>query len=254
VHIEALITCWNYADFLAETLDSVVAFADDVLVVTHPDDRHTISMCGHRGVRCETTTVWTRHGARFDKAAAINHGLRHLAMRDWVVQLDADIWIPAEGRRIVENAELDPACIYGASRCDCVGHEEWDAFISRPWGNSRLPHYMVGDYRGWKVGRQIYHGAYGGYIPIGYFQLWNPKASGIKRYPDVQQADAEHTDVMHAVQGRWSERMKRVHLPELMLVHLLSARGHGANWHGRKTPPFRPEPQATAKGKPGYCR
>jgi glycosyltransferase involved in cell wall biosynthesis len=257
VRIEALVTCWNYADFLAETLDSVVAFADEVLVVTHPDDKRTISLCEHRGVRCEPTATWARHGATLDKAAAINHGLRHLPMADWVAHLDADIWMPAESRRIVENAELDPAKVYGCSRCNCVGHEAWDEFRAAPWSNGRPPHYIVSPYRGMDVGGHISHPAYGGYVPIGFFQLWNPKASGVAKYPEVQRGDAEHTDVLFAVQGRWSDRMNRVHLAELLAVHLVSGKGGpmGANWHGRKTPPFRP-PAGSAgfRERPGYCR
>lgn len=257
MRIEALITCWNYADFLAETLDSVVAFADEVLVVTHPDDGRTLSLCDHRGIRCESTTAWTRHGAALDKAAAINHGLRHLAQRDWVVHLDADIWLPHEARRIVANAELDPAKVYGCSRVNCVGVDAWDAFRANPWGCGRPPHYIVSPRRGMEVGGHISHPAYGGYVPIGFFQMWNPKGSGVRRYPDVQRGDAEHTDVLFAVQGRWGERMNRVHLVELMAVHLVSDRGGpmGANWQGRRTPPFRSATSPNGlRDRPGYCR
>lgn len=248
--IETIITCWNYSDFLSETLDSVVTFADSILIVTHPDDRATRSLCSHRGVRCEPTTVWTRRGNGLDKAAAINHGLRHLAMRDWVCHLDADIWLSPQSRGTIEDAELDPACIYGISRVNCVSPDEWDRFRSAPWAE-RPPHYLVAPYRGWPVGSILSHGAYGGYVPIGFFQLWHPATSGVRTYPEVQAADGTHTDVLFAVQGHWSARAKRVHLPEIMAVHLVSRDSHqGHNWRGRKSAPFRSD-AGTKAGEAG---
>lgn len=246
MQIEALVTCWNYSDFLSETLDSVVAFADSVLVVTHPDDRATIALCHHRGVRCEPTTVWTRRGEALDKAAAINHGLRHLGLKDWACHLDADLYLPPETRRTVENADLDPACVYGIGRVNCVGHAAWDEFRAQPWAR-RAPHYIVAPYRGWQIGATLAHGAYGGYVPIGFFQLWNPRASGVRTYPEVQAADGTHTDVLFAVQGHWSARRRRVHLPEVLAVHLVSENSHqGHNWHGRVSARFRPGPGVAA--------
>jgi hypothetical protein len=46
----------------------------------------------------------------------------------------------------------------------------------------------------------------------------------------------EHTDVLFAIQ--WP-RPKRQLLPEGFCIHLQSSAEFGANWQGRKTPPFR---------------
>ena len=79
-------------------------------------------------------------------------------------------------------------------------------------------------------------GDYGGYVPIGFFQLFH--GSAWKRYPIVQDGDAEHTDVLHGI--RW-DRPKRVLLPEIIAIHLESETASmGVNWKGRKTRRFGP--------------
>ena len=87
----------------------------------------------------------------------------------------------------------------------------------------------------WTIGSRVGHFDYGGYAPIGFFQLWN-RASGVLRYPSVQGCDAEHTDMLHALQ--WP-RSRRVLIPEITAVHLSTGgREWGVNWHGRKSPRF----------------
>jgi hypothetical protein len=50
----------------------------------------------------------------------------------------------------------------------------------------------------------------------------------------VQRGDAEHTDMLHALQ--WP-RSQRVLIPEITAVHLsTSGKVWGVNWHGRKSP------------------
>ena len=80
-------------------------------------------------------------------------------------------------------------------------------------------------------------------------QLWNPKGSGVNRYPILVEGDMEHTDVLFAIQ--WP-RCKRHLLPEGFCIHLESSGEFGANWHGRKTPPFRgmPGPAGPARSRP----
>jgi hypothetical protein len=88
-------------------------------------------------------------------------------------------------------------------------------------------------------GARIAHFDYGGYCPLGFFQLWNVNRSGIHRYPVQFQGTAEHTDVLHAIQ--W-DRRDRALIPELIAIHLETksdkATTMGANWSGRTTPEF----------------
>jgi len=77
-----------------------------------------------------------------------------------------------------------------------------------------------------------------GYHPIGYFQLWNPKGSGIFNYP-IEHGRADRTDVLFS--KNWT-RENRVLIPELICIHLesedLNLKEMGKNWSGRKTTIF----------------
>jgi hypothetical protein len=72
-------------------------------------------------------------------------------------------------------------------------------------------------------------------VPIGFFQLWNPKGSGVCHYPE-RHTTAARSDMLFAMQ--WP-RDKRHLLPEIIAIHLESESVEmGANWQGRKTKPF----------------
>ncbi len=104
--------------------------------------------------------------------------------------------------------------------------------------NPNQKHYLIQPPGGWRVGSRLSHFDYGGYVPIGFFQMWN-RASTITRYPTTQDAGAEHTDVLHGLQ--WP-RPDRILIPEIIAVHLESEPcAMGANWKGRITKQFGPE-------------
>jgi hypothetical protein len=79
-----------------------------------------------------------------------------------------------------------------------------------------------------------------GWEPIGFFQLWNPRNSGVFNYP-TEHGACDRTDVIHA---KKFERKNREFLPEIIVVHLDSSGvmsdNMGTNWRGRKTPIFGP--------------
>jgi hypothetical protein len=75
----------------------------------------------------------------------------------------------------------------------------------------------------------------GGYIPIGFFQMWCPAVSGVCEYP-VAHTDAGRGDMVFA--KMWP-RAKRGLIPEVVGYHLESTDASmSANWYGRKTAPF----------------
>ena len=180
------------------------------------------------------------------QALAINVGLAHLRLEDWVVHLDADTALPRNTRKHLANIELDPSCIYGIDRVDCPSLEAWKSYLTDP--DPYAKHYFYHGPRDWRVGSRVGHFDYGGYAPIGFFQLWN-RASGITRYPSVQGCDAEHTDMLHALQ--WPRVRQRVLIPEITAVHLSTGgREWGVNWHGRKTPRFAAAPSVPTRLDP----
>jgi len=237
MRIEAVTVCVDYADYLEQTLPTVLAHVDDLVVVTSPRDARTRRLCARHSVRCLPTDCFYQGGDAFNKARGINYGLANLRLDDWVLHLDADIALPARARWTIGQATPDRRKLYGCDRVNCVGRAAWDALRAAP----PIPFEwkcLVSPPRGLAMASRIAHMEYGGYVPIGFFQLWHPGRSGVDRYPQ-RQGSAEHTDVLHAIQ--WP-RERRELLPELFAIHLETRGKTGApigdNWDGRKTPAF----------------
>jgi hypothetical protein len=244
--LEAVTVCVDYADFLAETLPHNVRHFDDYVVVTRQDDRATQQLCRELGVECRVTDLMHFEGDAFAKARAIDYGLAYLRRDDWVVHLDADIWLPPMTRQWIDWAQPDPDCIYGIDRMNCVGYDAWQKFIDQPMKRQHQhthhclthPPFDVAHGLPFPMGSRISLRQYGGFVPIGFFQMWHGGRHPDRRYP-LRQGSAEHTDVLHALQ--WPAAKRRM-LPEIIAVHLESEKGTmGANWKGRSTKPFGPD-------------
>jgi len=76
--IEAVITCVDYADFLAETLPHNRTLFDKLVVVTAPEDKATQRICEYWHVACLPTDSFRSRWGEFNKGAAINEGLAQL--------------------------------------------------------------------------------------------------------------------------------------------------------------------------------
>ena len=232
--LEAVIVCVNYSDFLAHTLPSTRNQFDKLVVVTDLKDKRTKALCEYYNVECVQTDAFYEGGDVFNKGKGINKGLENLSLDGWVIHLDADIYLPPQTRSILESLPLRGKKIYGADRLMCPSFEEWQKFVNCPtpiqdsWIFIHLTKFPVG------VRIAEYKTPLGGYEPIGYFQLWNPKSSGVFRYPD-KHGFADRTDVLHC--KKWS-RERRELLPEIVVIHLESQPGLGLNWKGRITPTF----------------
>lgn len=239
MRLEAVCICSSYVDFFAETADSLLAVVDDLVVVTTPDDNETKGYCKKRGIRCLATDVFTRDGETFNKAAGINYGLSHLRRDDWLMHVDADVWFPPMTRHHIHNAQLDKTCVYGIDRLNVVGWESWQSFLAQHKVEPQFEHSCL--VKPLKtphtpLGARILHMNYGGYVPIGFTQIWHSSMNVI--YPMRQKAGAEHTDVLFSLQ--WP-RPKRVLLPEVIAIHLESeAAPMGSNWRRRTTRRFGP--------------
>ena len=239
--IEAVVVCIDYSDFLKITLPNNKQHFDRIVVVTDTKDTETAKVCGFYNVHCIQTDVFYTNGStKPNKALGINEGLKALTLDGWVLQMDADIWLPPLTRVILEHHVPKDDCIYGIDRLMCNSYEDWIDFIHmnkdiRPihegWVYLHLSQF--------EIGQRIvqYHGD--GYMPIGFFQLWNPKASGVYTYPK-EHAAFDRTDVLHLKQF---PRENRRFIPELVCIHLASEDTFmGQNWGGRRSKQFLPLP------------
>jgi hypothetical protein len=240
MRIEALIVCLHYADVLAETLPSIKAAADSVTVMTRADDLRTVSVCSKAGVRwIFTDALNQKDGELLRVGNAINEGLGHLGKKDWVLSIDADIWLPPHTRKALDWISLDPSKLYGCDRLHCVGRSTWDKVSS----TRQLQQDCIVLPVPLRLGARICIPGDMGYMPSGFFQFWNPTFSGFKDYPSDSNrgTNDQGSDMHHA--RRWAAK-DRILIPDFIAIELLTNTQPGANWHGRTTPEFCAEPRA----------
>jgi hypothetical protein len=171
--------------------------------------------------------------AAFAKARGINAGLEVLSLSDWVLHIDSDIVLPPRARNLLERIDLDPTHIYGVDRMMCRSFESWMDIVSAPEVQHSDEVFVQAN--AFELGVRVAKTDQDGYIPIGFFQLWNPNKSGFKRYP-TEHGDAARADMRFAQQ--WP-RAWRTLIPEIVAIHLESEMAEGgANWRGRRTKPF----------------
>jgi hypothetical protein len=241
MYIEAVVICVNYSDYLAHTLPASRSVFDNMVVVTSTTDVDTVLICNKYNVRCLQTDAFYEDGASFNKGAGINVGLAALSKKSWVVHLDADIYLPAMTRFILERVPLNQKKIYGIDRLMCESYSQWIEYLEstrslhESWTFAHLNLFPGGS-------RIVQYGDYiedggppDGWVPIGFFQLWHPGTSGVFDYPE-RHAAADRTDVLHT--KKW-KRADRELIPELVSIHLDSVKVRmGENWNGRRTPKF----------------
>jgi hypothetical protein len=232
--IEAVTVCVNYSDFLAHTLPHNKNHFERMVIVTDTRDEETKKVCDYYNVMCVQTDAFYDDKGNINKGVGINEGLKHLDMDGWVLHLDADIYLPPLTRSILERIDLDDKTIYGVDRMMCPSYEDWINFMDSP---SPL-------HEGWifvhadkfPMGTRIAEYKSKGWEPIGFFQLWNPKGSGVNKYPD-NHGRIDRSDVIFA---KYFERGKRQLIPEIIVIHIDSEKlpQMGKNWNGRKTAKF----------------
>lgn len=244
--IEAVVICVNYADFPAWTLPANRWQFDRMVVVTTPADTATQQLCERYDVECVQTHAFYTGGDVFAKGRGINAGLDRLTRRGWVVHMDADIYLPPKTRKVLNNLPLDSSKIYGADRLMCPSAEAFAAYLDAPppvqsdWVFVHATAFPMG------VRLAQYLEPCGGYVPIGYWQMWHPNGSGVHRYPE-KHGTAARTDFQH---GTTWPRAQRELLAEIVVIHLESAPGMALNWEGRTTPTFRVGPAPAVEAEP----
>lgn len=231
--LECVIVCRDYSDFLAYTLPHNKQLFDKLVVVTSKADKKTQRLCEFYHVQCQIDPMLDLPGMY--KGDAIELGLSRLSLDGWVLHIDADIWLPPQTRRLLERACLDKTMVYGADRFNVVGPKAWAKFLHSPKLQHENEAYIHLSNHDFKVATRVMaHDT--GWIPIGFFQLWHPRTTGVRSYPK-NHSDAGRTDMLFSKQWR---RAKRGFIPEIVCYHLESEdAGMGTNWSGRKTSEFK---------------
>lgn len=230
---ECIVVCDRYYDFLGKTLPHNKYHFNRIIVITSPEDKETQRICEYWHVECLPTDSLQSRWGKFCKGCAINFALAKLSKKQWVVQMDADILLPPQTRLILERACLDERFIYGIDRFNVKGFKNYADFIDMPalqHEDNTFVHTQA-----FPIGTRIQYPGSGGYLPLGFFQMWDPKVSGHSKYPEIP-TTAGKTDTMFAAQ--WPRR-ERALIPEIIGYHLESDDATmGGNWKGRVSSPF----------------
>jgi hypothetical protein len=231
--MEGVIVCDHYHDFLRNTLPHNKYLFDKLVVVTSYEDKETQRVCEYNHVECIVSDVMESRKGHFRKGMGINVGLAALDQDGWVVHLDADILLPPQARILLERAELDRRMIFGIDRFIVKGFKAWEKFREEMPLQHECDAYVHLD--AFPLGTRVMSAAGGGYVPIGFFQMWNPAVSGVRRYPEGH-TSAGREDMLLA--KMWA-RAQRGFIPEVVGYHLESEDAvMSSNWNGRKTAVF----------------
>lgn len=240
--LQAITVCVNYSDFLEHTLRTNAHQFDRWVVVTDLDDDRTREICqGYPSVLCISTHAFYKDGARFNKFAGMNRAIQYIDSDAWLLYIDGDIVLQPETSRILSELKLDPTCIYGIDRLNCVGFLKWKEFSIGGKGLVVDNWLLAPDRFSFKPGSRLVHyyghengdGKFAGWGPIGFFQLVH--ASYFPGYP-MDSDGADRCDLLFAHKY---PRHKRHLIPELLVIHLESKfASKGVNWFGRISLPF----------------
>jgi antitoxin component YwqK of YwqJK toxin-antitoxin module/capsular polysaccharide biosynthesis protein len=237
--LAGITVCFDFEDYLEETLPYNRPHFDSFTVVTHRSSARLRELCSAHHTRIVETDRFFEDDAPFNKGKATNEGLRHVELSGWVLHLDSDIVLPRGFRLELDNLQLDPETLFGCGRLLCPSYAAWKRY-------ERSGLYCCGweeepPFRYWPTIRQFWGGEErktpeGCLLPLGFFQLFSKDASCLQNgpcYPEGH-SDAGSSDLEFAL--KWK---KREFFEHLKVVHLPSAGGAiDANWEGRRTDPF----------------
>ena len=104
--IDVVIVSVDYNDFLALTLKNTTGILN-VTVVTSPTDIICQELCRKFGANCVITERMYEKGAVFNKGKAINEGIKSLKNPEWIILLDADIYLQSDFLEVLKSTELN---------------------------------------------------------------------------------------------------------------------------------------------------
>jgi hypothetical protein len=204
--IDVVIVSVDYNDFLSITINSIVNLFN-ITVVTSPNDITCQELCKKYGVNCVITERMYENGAIFNKGKAINEGLKSIKNPDWILLLDADIYLKPDFLDVVKNSNLNINTLVMCKRLIIDNGE---------------------DFTKWKNGENV--GQVERSKGYGYFQMFNANCqSNRKFFYSEEYTDASESDL------EFRDRFKVKSELDTYVVHLGNT---GQNWSGRVTEKF----------------
>jgi hypothetical protein len=153
--LRAITVCVDYLDYLSITLPINREHFSEYWVVTSPQDEGQVSvLAGEHGCRVVVTDLFWRGGARFNKWAALEHGLDVMGRHGWLTILDADIVYPRGGNSVGHfRSNLRVGCLYSPLRRMCP----FQAGDTVPEENTWQTYPLHGNTREWAGYSQTFH-------------------------------------------------------------------------------------------------
>lgn len=203
--IDIIIVSVNYNDFLPITLKSIPK-EFTVTVVTSKDDKECQLICNKIGVNCVVSDRLYENGAVFNKGKAINDGIKSIQNPEWILLLDADIYLKDDFLNVVSSTNLPSQDLI---ICKRLIIDDYDTFLK------------------WKNGENV--GTMERAKGYGFFHLFNIKSAKKKpifpeNYNDASFSDLEFRDMFNSKKEL-----------DTYVVHLGPTH---QNWTGRKTEKF----------------
>ena len=111
--------CIDYADFLAQTLPHNRPLFTNYYIVTEERDTSTRELARMYDCNVLFTTKTHEKGAKFNKSGMMfdaQHVLHRRHTEAWIVNLDADIYLPSDLWKQIDRHGLNKNGIYGLTR------------------------------------------------------------------------------------------------------------------------------------------
>jgi hypothetical protein len=204
--IDIVIVSVDYNDFLSLTLKNTTSILN-VTVVTSPGDIICQDLCKKFGANCIITERMYEDGAVFNKGKAINEGIKSLKNPEWILLLDADIYLQDDFLEVIKNTEMFEEDLIVCKRLIL---DNYDLFLE--WLDNK------------NVGRL--ERAKG----FGYFQMFN-----IRRFPKKSNVFPENSNDASWSDLTFRDTFKSETELNTTVLHLGQT---CQNWQGRKTPKF----------------
>jgi len=204
--MRAIIVSVDFGDLLEVTLAYNRHHFEDVLVVTTPDDHHTIEVTNSLEAKVYTTNSFYDDGAVFNKWKALEEGLEHYGREGWLCIMDADVLWPKE----ITNYQRQVGNLYTPKRRMMID-------LSKPFPSEDM-------WRTFPLHRQQTEFA-------GYSQMFHAKDPHLGKPPwhEINWRHAGGADSFF--QMKWPNHHKV--RPPFEVLHLGAA---GTNWCGRAVP------------------